>query len=534
MRSSTLWNTRCATLRPAITPSCLQTILPRQVISMGMTAWGVTSPAPTSSASADSMSKSMLSDESDSVMGLKVTVKACSSVLVHDEIAMPLIACLGEIRTEVAPSALLASQGGGAHQRRGGCSCVQLHRRQRRGSGCRGEDGLTLARCGPQTGLVTNHAGPGPQRVPQGVPSVARVQRGCPRPRRPLHRARVAGWRLCRPSEGRVDSALGEDERLQQAVAREPVGTVHPAVRDLTAGIEPRDRGGAVEVGPDPADHVVRGWRHRDGVVGYVDAVSRAGGGDGWKAHRRTGTDRGAIEVDTGLTAALELVPDGPRDHIAARKLAAWIDVEHEAPAVPIDDPRAFAANRLADQEPGCALHGQRRGMELRELHAGDIGARRIAEGDTVPGCGLRVGAVPPEAARTATGEDDRRRGQGGRVRLGWIRRDRHPAAGALGGGENPGDISMLDDPRTTRTQAPDQCRLHLEAGAVTARMKDSRARMRCLLRKQQLAVLCVESDAPLDQLANACRSFFNKNAHRVGVAEAAPRSHGVLVVQLR
>src|SRR6202163_3301660 len=127
-------------LKPAITPSCLHTILPRQVMSAGMTAWVVTSPAPTSSASADSMSRSMLSDESASVMGLKVTVKACSSVLVHDEIAMPLIACLGEIRTEVAPSALLASQGRDAHQRRGGCSCVQLHRRQRGASRRRCDD----------------------------------------------------------------------------------------------------------------------------------------------------------------------------------------------------------------------------------------------------------------------------------------------------------------------------------------------------------------------------------------------------------
>src|ERR1700731_991686 len=120
-------------LSPAITPSCLQTILPRHVISMGITAWVVTSPAPTSSASADSMSRSMLSDESASVMGLKVTVKACSSVLVHDEIAMPLIACLGEIRTEVAPSALLASQGRGAHQRRRRRGGMQLHRRERGG-----------------------------------------------------------------------------------------------------------------------------------------------------------------------------------------------------------------------------------------------------------------------------------------------------------------------------------------------------------------------------------------------------------------
>src|ERR1700682_4704814 len=163
-------------LRPGVTPSCLQTILPRQVMSAGMTAWVVTSPAPTSSASAASMSMSMLSDESASVMGLKVTVKACSSVLVHDEVAMPLIACLGEIRTEVATAALLASQGSRAHQqcRRGGRVQLQ-HRQVRRSAGRRG-DGLAFASRGLQAGSVAHHAGSGPERVVQGAPPFAGIE----------------------------------------------------------------------------------------------------------------------------------------------------------------------------------------------------------------------------------------------------------------------------------------------------------------------------------------------------------------------
>src|SRR6202171_4671479 len=155
-------------LKPAITPSCLHTILPRQVMSAGMTAWVVTSPAPTSSASAASMSMSMLSDESASVMGLKVTVKACSSVLVHDEVAMPLIACLGEIRTEMAAAALLSSQGGRAQQR--GRRRVQRdHRRILRVGGGRGNC-LALSSRGLEAGCVTHHAGSGPERIVQGVP----------------------------------------------------------------------------------------------------------------------------------------------------------------------------------------------------------------------------------------------------------------------------------------------------------------------------------------------------------------------------
>src|ERR1700687_1564411 len=145
-------------LRPAMTPSCLHTILPRHVMSIGMTAWVVTSPAPTSSASADSMSMSMLSDESASVMGLKVTVKACSSVLVHDEVAMPLIACLGEIGTEVAATTLLASQGRCAHQRGGRRGCMELQHRQRRRTRSGRGDGFALPSRGLQAGRVADHA----------------------------------------------------------------------------------------------------------------------------------------------------------------------------------------------------------------------------------------------------------------------------------------------------------------------------------------------------------------------------------------
>src|ERR1700676_2983420 len=173
-------------LKPAITPSCLQTILPRQVMSAGITACVVTSPAPTSSASAASMSRSMLSDESASVMGLKVTVKACSSVLVHDEIATPLIACLGESRTEVASPALLTSQGRRAHQRGGGCGGMQLHHRQPRGSRCGCGDRLALARRGAQAGFIADHARPGPERIAQRVPPITRVELGCARARGPL------------------------------------------------------------------------------------------------------------------------------------------------------------------------------------------------------------------------------------------------------------------------------------------------------------------------------------------------------------
>ena len=78
-------------------------------------------------------------------------------------------------------------------------------------------------------------------------------------------------------------------------------------------------------------------------------------------------------------------------------------------------------------------------------------------------------------------------------------------------------------DPRATGAQAPDQRGLDLESGAVTTRMQDARARVRGLLREQQFAVLRVECDTPVNQLADARRTFLDKHAHRIGMANPRP-----------
>jgi hypothetical protein len=57
---------------------------------------------------------------------------------------------------------------------------------------------------------------------------------------------------------------------------------------------------------------------------------------------------------------------------------------------------------------------------------------------------------------------------------------------------------------------------------------------MRGLLCKEQLAVLRVECNAPVDQLPDACRAFLDKHTYGFGTAQSAAGGHGVLVVQLR
>src|SRR4029077_8360448 len=90
-----------------------------------------------------------------------------------------------------------------------------------------------------------------------------------------------------------------------------------------------------------------------------------------------------------------------------------------------------------------------------------------------------------------------------------------------------------FDDPRTACAQAPDQCRLHLEPGTVTTSVEDSGAGMRGLLGEQQLAVLGIERNAPLDQLTDPRGTFLDKHAHRIRMAQAPTCGDGVLVMQL-
>ena len=98
--------------------------------------------------------------------------------------------------------------------------------------------------------------------------------------------------RFRRPAKCGVHRALREDERLEQAVARQAVGTMDTRVRDLAACIETGDARCAVEVGPDPTDHVMRSRRHGNRMARDVEAVPGTRGSDGGKAHRGASAER--------------------------------------------------------------------------------------------------------------------------------------------------------------------------------------------------------------------------------------------------
>ena len=94
---------------------------------------------------------------------------------------------------------------------------------------------------------------------------------------------RVAGVRLARSPGGRLvepleRGAAAEDEALAERVGGEPVGAVQAGAGALADGVEALDAGRApVEVGDDPAHHVVAGGGDRDALRRRVQARPPAG-----------------------------------------------------------------------------------------------------------------------------------------------------------------------------------------------------------------------------------------------------------------
>src|ERR1035441_7251512 len=111
-RSSRSSKARRARDKPQITPSCLQTTLPRQVMAGGMRASVVTSPAPRSSSRAARMRVSRCSGASVSVMGCRVVDNLYSSLVPRDVGHTPAVDARGEVTTVVSAPALLSVKRG--------------------------------------------------------------------------------------------------------------------------------------------------------------------------------------------------------------------------------------------------------------------------------------------------------------------------------------------------------------------------------------------------------------------------------------
>ena len=181
----------------------------------------------------------------------------------------------------------------------------------------------------------------GPVRQPGARVAVALVRR--------LILRRVAQRRLHQPT--------GEHQRVQQRVARQPVGAVDRRAGRLAAGVQAVDVGPSPRVDSDAAHHVMRRRRHRYGLPGDVQPVPPALGVDRWEAagHRGGGQVR-YVQHRRPAVGPLHLRRDGPRHHVPGRQVSHGVMGRHERVSVRVAQYRPLAAHRLRQQEGGRAL----------------------------------------------------------------------------------------------------------------------------------------------------------------------------------
>ena len=156
-------------------------------------------------------------------------------------------------------------------------------------------------------------------------------------------RARLAAARPLPDAAAALGGAGAEHEAFAERVRGQPVGAVQARAGALADREQARQRRAPVEVGRDPAHHVVRRRRDRDQLALGVDSgpPQRA---DDVREQRRV--DVAHVEPDGSRAGPVDRPLDRARDLVARRELV------DEPLAERVEQARALAADRLGDEEP--------------------------------------------------------------------------------------------------------------------------------------------------------------------------------------
>ena len=224
-------------------------------------------------------------------------------------------------------------------------------------------------------------------------------------------------------ADGGAHGAIRKHNRLEEGVAGQSVGTVHPGTRRLSARVQTPDGRAPVEVSPHAAAQVVRGGHDGDAIRRHVHPSGFEFRGDARKV--RPDILRGQVadvqiharRLAASLHRRLDLAVDGSRDNVARRELHAFVVATHESFAVAVVQSPAVSPHSLGDEERVLAgrffaraagAGVQAGGVELEELHVGDVGASAHRHGDAVAGAHARIGRAREELPGAARGEEHR------------------------------------------------------------------------------------------------------------------------------
>ena len=121
------------------------------------------------------------------------------------------------------------------------------------------------------------------------------------------------------------------------------------------------------------APHVVMGGRtHRDRLQGGINPERRTDSGDDWEMLGKVATERGSGIEENAVAVGL-VAPNRARDDVTRRKLAAR-HAGHKACPRFIDQCRALATHRFADQGQRMTSGIERRRVELDKLEVNQSG----------------------------------------------------------------------------------------------------------------------------------------------------------------
>ena len=333
---------------------------------------------------------------------------------------------------------------------------------------------------------------------------------------------------------GVFTGAFAEDEGFDEGIGGEAVGAVEAGVGDFADGVEVLDGGLAEEVGDDAADHVMRGWVDRDGLLRRIDVEGHAHVVDAGEAVAEGVFGHVAgIEKDMGELGFGHLCEHGAGDDIARREFGHGVIIGHEAVAVAVDELCAFSADGFRHQGSRGAGNVDGGGMELDHFHIAGDGAGAVGHGVAVGGGDGGVGGFAVEDACAAGGEDgfageDHEEAAAGAV---FLPGDGADAAGfAFVDGDEVEDEGVFEDlDFVVCADLAGEGVGEFAAGGVAEGVDDAGGGVTAFAADGEAAIdFAVEVGAPFDEFLDAGGGFGDDGFDGGEVAEAAGDGHGV------
>lgn len=318
-----------------------------------------------------------------------------------------------------------------------------------------------------------------------------------------------------------------EDESFEKAIGGQTVGTVQTGGGDFASAPQAGERGLAVNVGGDAADHVVGSRSDGDGVAGDVQPELATDLADVREPSSDVlGGEMGQVEIHARVLGGFHLAGNGQADNVTRSEFQAVVEIGHEADAADVAEVRAFAADRLGDEVPGTAGDVQHGGVKLHELHVAELRPGPEGNGVAVAGGDGGVGGLAEDLARSAGGQDGLLGPHEGFAVLGIPHQC--PAALAVDGeqvdDERPfpkGKVGLIAG---SLNEGPHD----LFAGGIAQGVGDAAVTVPPFLTQRQFAVDGIELCSPVDQFADAVGGIMNHAVDDVGIAQPFAGVEGV------